>query len=1277
MSSLKRAIDLRGAISINVITMIGIGPLVTIPLVIAALGGPLALVGWIAGAVVALCDGLVWAELSSRFPGSGGTYVYLRNAFGPHGPGRALAFLFNWQFLLYAPCLLASGYIGFANYAAYLYPPVAGTLAHDAVAVGIGVLTIALLYRRTSQVSAFGTALAVAATCTVAVVALAGLSHADFAQAFHSNAPLRLGTGFLAGFGSALFVTLYDYVGYADAALLGDEVVRPERTIPIAIVLSVLIVAVLYVLLQIGVLGAVPWRSLLDASGAPTVQSQYVGALVVERTWGRAAAVGVTLLVLVTAFASLYGNLLGFSRISFAAARDGAFLPAFARLHPRKEIPHVALLAVGALSLVASLFTLDQVIAFLTAGIVLIQGVAQIAALALVRARRGPAPFAMPLYPLPAIVALAGWTIAFVASGRTAIALGAGWLACGCVAYALAARARRWWPFLAALLLTLALPQAARADGNSSWATWNAARVTTVRDYPVFTVNGRPFFVYGAAFFYERMPRDRWRPALLAYKRLGINTIDLYVIWNWHEPEPGVLDFTGTTDPRRDLGALLKLTHELGFRLILRPGPVIRNEWRNGGYPAWLLQRAEYDMPLHDVLEGRYPATATMQNAHADAAAAQWLGNSTHVLESAKWLHDALRFVEPYSHDVVAIALDDDQGAYLDNDTWPAPHWHAYVNWLRATVESVAGNRVPLFVNTYEMKVPVASPAWAWGNWYQGGSERLSVHDLADLDFATGLLQTQRGVPVMQSEFQAGWLQGADEGAPRPSDPSSTALALGELLRDGAHGIVTFPAQDTIYPHGWEAPWANWSYGWDAALTVDLRPSPRYAPTAQVGDAVRAYGGLLAKTHLAADAAIVWPPSLFVPGSLTNADFAAFAAATIAMQRACNARGLTCVLADLAGEDDATLRQYRALLLPIAPSSVAAGRLQPWASRRIAALQREGRLVADPAAVRGAERLGSDTTLLLADDASYAFVLAVNPSGASRTAGPFRVALANRTVRIGAFGVPARGARIVPVGLSRAWHARSIAFGGPSGSGRTDMPAAPPPFSVPDGTVMSNRRLRVVFAPFAGARIAELGDGRANAATGIGLLRDATDPEPPVSSRDYIAAYTHPLPAGTFNRAYQCERNDSLMTQRVTCTYDAPDVPQGGAAFRRTLTLNPSSDELIVGEDFAPHDRGSAARLESISGFAWSAGDRVLQSPGGNAVEIMHGRRLTTLRWRAGDVQRVALEQRRGAELVTLVFARRSVELRLGVSGAASSADAGKAARALPLNGSGTTSRPP
>jgi len=1238
---MKRAIDLRSAISINVITMIGIGPLVTIPLVIAALGGPLALVGWIAGAVVALCDGLVWAELSSRFPGSGGTYVYLREVFGARRLGKALAFLFNWQFLLYAPCLLASGYIGFANYAAYLYPPLANNaLAHDAAAVGIGILTIVLLYRRTAQVASVGTLLAVAATLTVAIVALAGLSHANFSRAFDLTQPVGFGVGFLAGFGSALVITLYDYVGYSDVALLGDEVVRPQRTIPVSIVLSVLLVAILYVLLQLGVLGAVPWRSLLDAHGVPTAQAQYVGAVVVERAWGRVAAVTVTLLVLVTAFASLYGNLLGFSRIAFAAARDGAFLSAFGRLHPRKEIPHVALLVVGALSLIASLFTLDQVIAFLTAGIVLIQGIAQIIALGLLRARRSPSPFRMPLYPLPALIALAGWSIAFVSSGAGAIALGVGWLVLGAVVFLIAARRQRWWPFALAVVVALLMPAWRTDAATASWSQWNTSRVTREHGYPVFTVDGRPFFVYGAAFFYERIPRERWSSSLQAYRQMGINTIDLYVIWNWHAPSADVLDFTGATDPRRDLVGLLNLTHELGFKVILRPGPVIRNEWRNGGYPAWLLERPEYRMPLHDVLEGRYPATATLQNAHADAAAAEWLANDTHLSAAGQWLHNVLRTVEPYSRDIIAIALDDDQGAYLDNDTWPAPHWHAYLGWLRATVASVVGGKVPLFVNTYEMKVPSESPAWAWGNWYQSGSYRLTQHDLADLDFATGLLQTQGRFPVMQSEFQAGWLQGADEAAPRPSDQSNTALALGELLRDGAHGIVNFPVQDTIYPHGWEAPWANWSYAWDAALTVDLRASPRYAPTRALGDVLRRYGALLARTHIASDASIIWPASLFPPGSLSNDDFAALAGATVTMQRACNARGLSCTLLDLATNSDRLLRG-KILLLPLLPSTIAMHRMQPWAVERLRTLQAAHRLASSPAAVRRAKDFPGtqNVTLLLADDSSYGFIVAINPNVRRREVGLLKVRLAHSTVTVPAFYVPPGGARVVPVGVS-----------GPAPTEAPRPPvASPPPFRDPDGTRIANAHLQVVFAPFAGARIAELDDGRPNGATSIGLFRDATDPQPAISARDYIATYTHPLPAGTFNRSYTCSQLDVLTTERVTCSYDAPDLPSGGALFKRTLTLTGGSRELIVGEQFQPHDARSMARLESISGFAFAPGDKRIAASNNEAIGLLHGERLVILRWRREEVLRVDLRETRGAEIVTLIFARRSIEMRVGV----------------------------
>lgn len=1247
MSELKRAIDLRSAVSINVITMIGIGPLVTIPLVLAALGGPLALVGWIAGAIVALCDGFVWAELSSQFPGSGGTYIYLRNVFGPHGLGKALAFLFNWQFLLAAPCLLASGYIGFANYAAYFYPVLgSNTAAHDGVAIGIGIVTMLLLYRRTSRVASLGVLLAAAATLTIALVAVAGLSHADFTQAFHLPQPLRIGAGFVAGFGSALYITLYDYAGYAEAALLGDEVEQPERTIPKAIVFSVLIVATLYVLLQIGVLGVVPWQSLLDAHGQPTTQAQYVGAFVVEKTWGRSAAVFVTLLVLVTAFASLYGNLLGFSRISFAAARDGAFLPIFARLHPRKDFPYVALLAVGALSLVASLFTLDEVIAFLTAGIVLIQGIAQIIALGVLRARHISGPFKMPLYPLPALVALAGWALAFVATGAGAIALGLGWLICGALVYLVAARVQRWWPFMLATFFAVALPAAVRADALRGWSDWSVSRITSDHGYPVFSVNGRPFFVYGASFFYERIPRDHWHDALLAYRDLGINTLDLYLIWNWHEPAEGVADFTGTTDPRRDLLGLLKLTHQLAFKLILRPGPVIRNEWRNGGYPSWLLERAAYNMPLHDVLEGRYPATATLQNANADAAGAEWLANPTHLASSAQWLNDALRAVEPYSQDVIAIALDDDQGAYLNNNSWPAPHWHAYIAWLRRTVASIVGNRVPLFINTYEMRVPSASPAWAWGNWYQSSSYRLGEHDLADLDFATGLLQTQRQLPAMQSEFQAAWFQAADEGAPRPSDPSNTAIGLGELLRDGIHGVVNFPVADTIYPHGWEAPWANWSYAWDAALTTNLRASPRYAPTRTFGDLIRAYGTPLARTHVAADVAIVWPATLFSPGTLTDDDFDLLASATIATQRACNSRGLSCTLVDLATTDDRA--PPSTMLFPQVPSLMA--RMRASSISRLRALHNAGRLFFDASSLPASRRprIGPNTTVLLAADSSYGFVVAINPSDSRRRIRAFTIRLAHRRVATAPFTLPARSVRVLPIGIAAATRVEA------------PMPArgTPPPFRDDGGTTMSSASLRVVFAPFAGARIAELGDGKANAATGIGLLRDATYPLPPVSARDYIASYTHPFPAGTFNRSYSCNRIDVLTSTRVSCSYDAPDLPLGGATFRRTFKLGGSSRALIVDEQFEPHDPRSTAQLQSISGFAFSPADKVLLASDGDARGILHGNRLIVLRWRHGDVARVEMRTTRGAELTTLTFRQRSVEMRLGVYPARDAAEA-------------------
>jgi amino acid transporter len=432
---LVRGVRLRGATAINVITMVGIGPLITIPLVLAALPGPLSLVAWLAGALIALCDGLVWAELGSRFPGSGGTYGFLRATFGGAGWRALPAFLFAWQTCFAAPLLLASGYIGFADYAAYLIPGGLALWQTKALAVAIGVVTLLALARGIGAIARTSVALGGAVVVTLLCVIAAAYGHPTVAH------PLALGAGgagawgvVRAGFGAALILTMYDYLGYGQAACIGDEIVDPPRTLPRATVLAVTIVAVLYVALQVGVLRALPWQAIL---ADPNGLGQHVASSIVARAAGAGAAIVVTVLILVTTFASVYGNLLGISRIPYAAAVDGLFPRAFAHLQPRLRYPDVALVVIGVLALPACLFPLDQVIAALTTAIVLVQSIAQIVALFVLRARHERAPYRMALYPLPALIALAGWGYAFLSAGSAAIGYGLVSLAAGVAAF--------WW----------------------------------------------------------------------------------------------------------------------------------------------------------------------------------------------------------------------------------------------------------------------------------------------------------------------------------------------------------------------------------------------------------------------------------------------------------------------------------------------------------------------------------------------------------------------------------------------------------------------------------------------------------------------------------------------------------------------------------------------------------------------------------------------------------------------------------------------------------------
>ncbi|MDQ2663939.1 MAG: hypothetical protein M3Y18_07905 [Candidatus Eremiobacteraeota bacterium] len=400
------------------------------------------------------------------------------------------------------------------------------------------------------------------------------------------------------------------------------------------------------------------------------------------------------------------------------------------------------------------------------------------------------------------------------------------------------------------------------------------------------------------------------------------------------------------------------------------------------------------------------------------------MANATHLRYATRWLQTALRQFVPVKDAVIAVALDDDQGAYIDNQTWPAPHFQTYITLLKSVVQRVVGHRLPTFINTYQMKVTASAPVWAWGNWYQSDAYRIGEHDRAQLEFSTALLQTQLHRPVMTSEFQAGWLQSAGEGAPRPADPSNTTLALHTMLQFGVHGVVNFPVQDTVNPSGWEAPWANWSYAWDAALSLEhvhdcdsmpLSRNPRYEPTAAFGGIARQYGALLAATHRRAPYAIVWPVSAYDPSRITNADIGQIAARTIAELGTCRTRSLTCELVDPRYADASTLRRYTNVVFPSVPLPSDAALDPTILARFPGALQSATQIDASRT-----ERLPSNAVVLEGVDRSraYGFLDITNWSSSSTVIGPLRVRLhSGHVVSVPALTVAARGAALVPLDL--------------------------------------------------------------------------------------------------------------------------------------------------------------------------------------------------------------------------------------------------------------------
>jgi basic amino acid/polyamine antiporter, APA family len=471
-SGLIRGMGLGSATALNMIDMIGVGPFITMPLVVGAMGGPQALLGWIAGAMLAVCDGLVSAELGAALPASGGSYRYLREIYGPERWGKLISFLFIWQITFSAPLSIATGCLGLAGYAAYYWPnletvyafhdaavhiPWAGTLQISwivtpgtAVAVLICFFTVLLLYRRITVIGRLSKILWFGVMGTIGWIIFAGLTHFNAARAFDfPPGAFTLSHHFFTGLGAAMLVATYDYWGYYNVAFLGDEIKDPGKNIPRALLLSILLVACLYLVMNVCILAVVPWREMM--ASANNNSGLYVVSLFMQRIYGAWAARAVTGLVIVTAFASVFSLTLGYSRVPYAAAKDGNYFRAFAKVHPVYRFPYVSLLALGVVAAAFCFLRLKDAIAALVVIRLILQFLVQAVGSIVLRIRRPdlPRPFRMWLYPLPALLASAGFLfILFNRQNwqkevRYAVVI----LLTGLLIYMIRARRRREWPF--------------------------------------------------------------------------------------------------------------------------------------------------------------------------------------------------------------------------------------------------------------------------------------------------------------------------------------------------------------------------------------------------------------------------------------------------------------------------------------------------------------------------------------------------------------------------------------------------------------------------------------------------------------------------------------------------------------------------------------------------------------------------------------------------------------------------------------------------------------
>ena len=409
------------------IALVGIGPFVTLSLIVSMMQGPMSIVAWLLGALLAYMDGFVWAELGAKYPEAGGSYVFLQKLFGKGG--KLMAFLFIWQTTIQAPLVIASGSIGFSQYLSFLVPLT--TIEKKMVSGALVLLLVALLYRGIKSIGKISVVLWFITGGTIIWLILSGVSHINPQQAFDLNlSSISFDTIFFAALGQASLKSVYSYLGYYNVCHLGAEIKDPVKTIPRSIFISITGIAILYIAMQTMVVGVLPWEQV--------AKSEFVVSEYFEHIYNHTAGQIATVLVLCIAVASLFSVMLGYSRIPYAAALNGDFFPIFSRVHPKHRFPHISLLALGGLAFVFSLlFKMKEVITAIIVMRILIQFVSQAVGVIAWHYSKPdePRPFKMPLFPLPAILSIIIWLFIFFSSEWIYIFFAFGIIGIGLVLY--------------------------------------------------------------------------------------------------------------------------------------------------------------------------------------------------------------------------------------------------------------------------------------------------------------------------------------------------------------------------------------------------------------------------------------------------------------------------------------------------------------------------------------------------------------------------------------------------------------------------------------------------------------------------------------------------------------------------------------------------------------------------------------------------------------------------------------------------------------------------